>query len=204
MLKFKNNINEIGIDEAGRGPLFGPVYAGAVIWDDNLDFDLINDSKKLSKIKRKKAFDWIMDNIKLWGVGYASEKEIDEINILNATKLAMDRAIEDLHKKINDSEFIIINMIIDGVYWEKFNFSHNVESIVKGDTKYYSIACASIIAKEYHDKHIKDLIENHPDLHNKYNLLNNMGYGTKKHIEGIKKNGICEYHRKSFGLCKNY
>ena len=202
MLSFKNNINEIGIDEAGRGPLLGPVYAGAVIWEKQLNFELIKDSKKLTKIRRKKAFDWIMENVKYWGVGSASEKEIDDINILQATKLAMDRAIEDLHKKTEDSNLIIKNMIIDGVYWEKQNFPYPVESIVKGDSKYYSIACASIIAKEFHDKHIMQIVNNNPDIDKRYNLAKNMGYGTMAHLDGIKKYGICEYHRKTFKCCK--
>lgn len=197
LLKFKNNINEIGLDEAGRGPLLGRVYAGAVIWDNDLECELINDSKKLSKVKRKKAFEWIMNNIKYWGVGYSTEDEIDKINILEATKLAMDRAIENLEKKIKNS-FKITNLIIDGCYWEKKKFTYPVESVIKGDSKYYSIACASIIAKEFHDNHIKDIIEEFPDLDEKYALSSNMGYPTKKHREGIKKFGICDFHRKSF------
>lgn len=202
MLSYKNNINEIGLDEAGRGPLLGPVYAGAVIWDDNLECEYIKDSKKLTKIRRKKAFDWIMENVKYWGVGSASEKEIDDINILQATKLAMDRAVDDLLKKTKDSKLIIKNMIIDGVYWEKHNFPYPVESIVKGDDKYYSIACASIIAKEFHDKHILEMIEKNPEIDKRYNLSKNMGYGTLAHLDGIKKYGVCQFHRKSFKCCK--
>ena len=200
MLKYKNDINEIGIDEAGRGPLFGPVYAGAVIWDDKLDFDLINDSKKLTKKKRKIAFDWILENIKYWGVGYASEKEIDNINILNATKLAMNRAIINLKEKTDNLQ--IKNLIIDGTYWENYDFNYNVESIVKGDTKYYSIASASILAKEFHDKHIKDILNENQELNEKYDLEKNMGYGTKKHIEGLNKYGPSKYHRMTFKRCK--
>jgi ribonuclease HII len=199
MLKYKNNINEVGIDEAGRGPLIGRVYAGAVIWDNNLDCDLIKDSKKLTKKKRKDAFEWIMNNIKYWGVGYATESEIDNINILKATELAINRAIDDLKLKYNKP---IEYLLIDGNNWEnKFN-KYKTESIVKGDDKYYSIACASIIAKEFHDKHILELIQNNPDLDNKYDLNKNMGYGTKKHMDGIKKYGISLYHRKSFRCCK--
>ena len=200
MQKYKNNINEIGIDEAWRGPLIGRVYAGAVIWDNNKDFELINDSKKLTPKKRSLALDWIKNNIEYWGVGYADEKEIDEINILNATKLAMDRAIEDLKQKYNKN---ITHLLIDGTGWEnKFKKSnYKVESIVKGDSLYYSIAAASIIAKEYHDMHIKELISIDPTLDDKYSLSSNMGYPTVKHFEGIKKYGITEYHRKSFKGC---
>jgi ribonuclease HII len=199
MLKFKNNIMEVGIDEAGRGPLIGRVYAGAVIWDNNLDTDLIIDSKKLTSKKRKIALEWIKNNIMYWGVGYADEKEIDKLNILNATKLAMDRAIEDIKSKLNKD---ITHLLIDGTGWEKKFKNYNVESIVKGDSKYYSIGAASIIAKEYHDMHINCMIQNEPELDVKYNLSSNMGYPTKKHFEGIKQYGITPYHRTSFNLYK--
>jgi ribonuclease HII len=212
MQKYKNNINEIGIDEAGRGPLIGRVYAGAVIWDNDKEFELIKDSKKLTPKKRAIALDWIKTNIKYWGVGYADEKEIDKINILNATKLAMDRAIDDLLTKGNASRSIEplgsgftkdynnkFYLLIDGTEWEKkFDKKYVIESIVKGDSLYYSIAAASIIAKEHHDAHIKELVKNNPDFDIKYSLLSNMGYPTVKHFDGIKKYGITDYHRKSF------
>ena len=198
MQKFKNDINEIGLDEAGRGPLIGRVYAGAVIWDDNKECPLITDSKKLTPKKRQLALQWIKDNIKYWGVGYADEKEIDKINILNATKLAMDRAIEDLKSKYNSNVTELSYLIIDGTGWEKKFKDYEVESIVKGDSLYYSIAAASIIAKEYHDMHIYELIKNDPTLDDKYCLSSNMGYPTVKHFDGIKKYGSSDYHRKSF------
>ncbi len=202
MQKFKNNINEIGLDEAGRGPLIGRVYAGAVIWDNDKECPLITDSKKLTPKKRQLALQWIKDNIKYWGVGYADEKEIDKINILNATKLAMDRAIEDLltkgFSKGNKYNNEITYLLIDGTGWEKKFKNYEVESIVKGDSIYYSIAAASIIAKEYHDMHIHELISIDPSLDEKYSLSSNMGYPTVKHFDGIKKYGASEYHRKSF------
>lgn len=200
MLKYKNCKNEIGIDEAGRGPLFGRVYAGAVIWDTKLENNIINDSKKLSIKKRAIAFDWILNNITYWGVGYATEKEIDKINILNATKLAIDRAIENLLSK--NPKINVSNIIIDGCNWEKFNFNYDVESVIKGDTKYYSIACASIIAKEFHDKHINELLLKEPELNDKYDLAKNMGYGTKNHLVGLEKYGPSKYHRLTFKRCK--
>jgi len=197
MLQYKNNNMEVGLDEAGRGPLIGRVYAGAVIWKENLCCDLIMDSKKLTPIRRKKALEWIKANITHWGVGYADEKEIDSINILNATKLAMDRAIDDL-KQRNPVE--INSLIIDGTGWEN-RFNYKVESIIKGDNLYYSIAAASIIAKESHDSHIKELISLDPTLDIRYNLSSNMGYPTKKHRDGIKQHGISIHHRKSFNGC---
>ncbi len=196
MNKFKNDINEIGLDEAGRGPLIGRVYAGAVIWDQDKECELINDSKKLTSKKRKIALEWIKNNIKYWGVGYADEKEIDKINILNATKLAMDRAIEDLKSKHDN--FNNFNLLIDGTGWENKFKNYKVESIVKGDSIYYSIAAASIIAKEYHDMHINELITIDPTLDEKYSLSSNMGYPTKKHFDGIKKYGCSQFHRKTF------
>jgi ribonuclease HII len=199
MLKYKNNINEIGLDEAGRGPLIGRVYAGAVIWNNDIECDMINDSKKMTPKKRKLALEWIKNNIKYWGVGYADENEIDLYNIVNATKLAMDRAIDDLKTKYNNN---IEYLIIDGIGWEnKFN-NYNVENIVKGDSKYYSIASASIIAKEYHDQYILDLIKKDNSLDEKYNLSKNMGYPTKKHFEGLNNYGLSIYHRKTF--CKKF
>ena len=201
MLKFKNNIIEIGLDEAGRGPLIGRVYAGAVIWPQELEYSLIMDSKKLTSKKRNIALDWIKKNVIHWGVGYADEKEIDTINIVNATILAMERAITDLKSKTN-LEIIKNNniLIIDGTGWEnKKQFkNYSLESIIKGDSLYYSIAAASIIAKEYHDMHIKELILNDSTLDLKYNLSSNMGYPTKKHIDGIVKYGSTPYHRKTF------
>ncbi|NBV07374.1 MAG: ribonuclease HII, partial [Proteobacteria bacterium] len=187
---------EIGIDEAGRGPLIGRVYAAAVIWDG--ESELINDSKKLTKKKRKIAFEWIKSNNKIiYGVGWADSEEIDKLNILQATKLAINRALENLN--INLSNY---RLLIDGIGWEKQFSNYNVSSIIKGDSTYYSIAAASIIAKEYHDEYIFELCNENSDLHEKYDLLNNMGYGTKKHINGIIKYGYTSFHRKTYKLSK--
>lgn len=191
------NVIECGIDEAGRGPLLGNVYAAAVILDPMIEIpiDLIIDSKKLSKKKRKLAFEWIKNNIKNYGIGYATNQEIDDINILEATKLAMERAINNLPIKPT-------HYIIDGTGWEKKFKDINVKSIVKGDSLYYSISAASILAKEYHDQHIGELCSQNKEL-DKYDLLNNMGYGTKKHIDAIKINGYTNFHRRSFILKNN-
>jgi ribonuclease HII len=195
--KYSNNEFEVGIDEAGRGPLIGRVYAGAVIWGNNTTINpIIKDSKKLSKKKRAIALEWIKSNVKAWGVGYAEPDEIDKINILEATKLAMDRAIQNLITNFNLNPNNI-TLIIDGSGWEK-KFDYNVKSFIKGDSKYYSIAAASILAKEHHDEYIKNLCSDLPDLNEKYSLLSNMGYGTAAHIAGLKTHGPCPYHRKSF------
>ena len=190
----------IGVDEAGRGPLIGRVYAGAVIIDTDIDDNInsiITDSKKMSKKKRGIAYEYIVNNLK-YGVGYADEKEIDDINILQATRKAMERAIEDIVKKYDIKEY---KLMIDGCYWEKY--FDNCESIVKGDLKVKEISAASIVAKESHDKHIVELCNENPELNKKYDLLKNMGYGTANHLHGIKTYGITKFHRKCFKCCKD-
>lgn len=184
---------EVGLDEAGRGPLIGRVYAAVVNWGDTPENINVNDSKKLSAKKRADVLKWIQINVDEWAVGYAEPEEIDEINILEATKLAMTRALDELTFKPN-------YVIIDGVGWEKKFQQYNLTSIVKGDSKFYSIAAASILAKEYHDDYIKKICFENKELNERYDLLNNMGYGTKKHIEGIQKYGLSKFHRKSFKL----
>jgi len=206
MLSKHSNHNEIGIDEAGRGPLIGRVYAGAVIWGENIVLDekiKIIDSKKLSAKKRKIALEWIKNNVTAWGVGYSEPDEIDNINILKATKLAMVRAIDNLKTKI---EFTPTDLLIDGIGWSNmfYDSKYTVNSVIKGDELYYSISAASIIAKEYHDDYIKKICFENPELDTKYSLSTNMGYGTKKHIEGIYKYGISKYHRKSFKPCSSF
>jgi len=203
MQHFLIDENEIGIDEAGRGPLCGNVYACALIWNKDLKppDNLIIDSKKLSKKKRNLAFNWIKDNIKYYGVGFATNDEIDQINILEATKIAMERAIANLKVSLNtNNKELPRNIIIDGIGWDKKFSDYNIKSIIKGDTKYYSIAAASIIAKELHDEHIIELCNMDPSLKDKYKLDSNMGYGTKNHINGIKLYGLTNYHRKSFKI----
>ena len=194
MKKFYFNIeNEVGLDEAGRGPLIGRVYAAVVNWGDTDINPDVKDSKKLSAKKRGVVLKWIQENVDEWAVGFAEPEEIDKINILEATKLAMDRAINNLDIKPT-------HLLIDGFGWEKKFTDYKVQSVVKGDSLYYSIAAASIIAKEYHDEYIKKICFENPDLDEKYGLLSNMGYGTKKHIDGIHKYGMSKFHRKSFKL----
>jgi ribonuclease HII len=197
LLKFFKDasILEVGIDEAGRGPLLGRVYAAAVIWNQEIsDSDIpdIKDSKKLSEKKRNELRKWIEQNLD-YGVGFAEPEEIDEINILEATYLAMHRAIDNLNKK---PDYILV----DGNRFKKYK-NIDYQCITKGDDKYYSIAAASILAKVYHDEYIYELCKNNSYLDNRYKLKNNKGYGTKAHIEGIQNYGITQFHRKTFKKC---
>ena len=189
----------VGIDEAGRGPLCGPVYAACVLLNKNKFPDNINDSKKITENKREKIFEEIIEfsNNKLlfYGVGFVEANIIDQINIRNATKLAMKLAYEDFIKKYNNI-INIDNIIVDGNFVPDIkNNIKNLIAIVKGDQKSYSIACASIIAKVLRDKELRKMGLLYPQ----YNWIKNKGYGTKQHIEAIKKYGLVDnYHRKSF------
>lgn len=185
---------EVGIDEAGRGPLIGRVYAAAVIWPKDLDNPEVNDSKKISAKKRKVLKNWIEENVIDFGIGYAEPEEIDNINILEATYLAMHRALNNLKTKFD-------SILVDGNRFKQYQ-DIPYQTIIKGDATFYSISAASILAKEYHDQYIRELCNANNELDSKYNLLSNMGYGTKAHINGIKEHGISDYHRKSFKTCQ--
>lgn len=174
-----------GVDEAGRGPLAGPVYAAAVILPVETEIAGLNDSKKLSKKKREELFDIINDVAISVSVGTASEKEIDEINILNATFLAMKRAVEGL-------EISPDYAIIDGN--RAPNLEIPTETVVKGDGKVMSVAAASIIAKVSRDRFMLKMAEQYPE----YQFEKHKGYGTRLHYEMIEKYGVSPIHRKSF------
>ena len=195
------NLFVAGIDEAGRGPLAGPVVAACVILDRG-DFSdgnncEINDSKKLSKLRRKKIFFELKNKAK-FGVGIVDEKIIDEINILEATKLAMLRAYLDLQKKYKISPQIIL---VDGNFipFKKQDKISEILAVVKGDQKSFSIAAASIIAKETRDQIMCDLDQKYLQ----YGFAKHAGYPTKFHREKIREHGICEFHRKSFEPIKS-
>ena len=173
-----------GVDEVGRGPLAGPVVAAAVIMETNNIPNGINDSKKLSKKNRLKVADEIKKN-SIYSIAEASVKEIDEINILQASLLAMKRAIEGLSKKP-------MTVLVDGKFKPKTNLP--THSIIKGDTQSISIAASSIIAKVYRDDLMKDFSKKYPE----YLWEKNAGYGTKEHLLAIKKCGITPIHRKTF------
>jgi ribonuclease HII len=206
------NIFEIGVDEAGRGPLFGRVYTGAVILPKNkelFDFSKMKDSKRFhSKKKINEVAEYIKENAISWSVTYADEKVIDDINILQATQQAMHNSIMDVINKTSLFNNVKnIHLLIDGNYFNQLKINNMIVpylTIEGGDNKYASIAAASILAKVERDKYIEKLCEENPELIDKYALNTNKGYGAKKHIEGIKQYGITQWHRKSFGICKNY
>ena len=174
-----------GVDEAGRGPLAGPVFAAAVILPDGHIIEGVNDSKKLSEKKREMLFDKIIEECVCYSIGTASEKEIDEINILQATYLAMKRAVEGLEIKPD-------YVLIDGNRMPPIDIP--AETIVKGDGKSASIAAASIIAKVSRDRYMLELAKKYPQ----YEFEKHKGYGTKLHYEKIAEHGISDIHRKSF------
>ena len=182
-----------GVDEVGRGPLAGPVVAAACIFDRDVDIVGIDDSKKLSEKKREQFFDEIKDKALAYGIGEASCEVIDEINILEATKLAMKRAIDEADKMLESKGRDRIQIVIfDAV---KINDLKKEQiSVIKGDQTYFSVAAASILAKVTRDKLMKEYDKVYPE----YRFASNKGYGTKAHYEGIKKAGITEIHRKSF------
>ena len=185
LLKEKGYKAVCGIDEAGRGPLAGPVFAAAVILPEDLGDLGINDSKKLSEKKRDALFDVIKEKAIAWSVASASEAEIDEINILNATFLAMKRAVEGLSVKPDVA-------LVDGNRKPKTGIEEI--TLVKGDAKSISIAVASILAKVSRDRYLLELHEKYPE----YQFNKHKGYPTAQHYEMIKEHGISPVHRLSF------
>ena len=179
-----------GVDEAGRGPLAGPVYAAAVILGPDFDTDGLRDSKKISESKRYTLAAHIKKNSLAWSLGICSASEIDELNIHQATLLAMRRAIEGLNG------YTSIKILIDGLFCPQVD--HPCEAIVKGDDKVAEISAASIIAKTERDLEMIEIDKIYP----KYEFKKHKGYPTKLHIEMIKNEGLCEYHRRSFSPIK--
>jgi len=219
------NIFEIGVDEAGRGPLFGRVYTAAVILpkDDTFNHSVVKDSKKFhSKKKIEEVAKYIKDNAIAWYVSFEDEKKIDEINILQATQQSMHTSILEVRKHFNKKQSENLkeerkdysyNLLIDGNYFNPITTlnkkTNKIEilpylTIEGGDNKYSSIAAASILAKVERDKYIDELCEQNPTLVEYYGIDSNKGYGAKRHMDGIKEHGITIWHRRSFGICKNY
>lgn len=190
MLKshYYESLIEAGCDEAGRGCLAGSVYAAAVILPPDYQNELLNDSKKLTAKKRYALREEIERDAIAWAVGIVTPEEIDKINILNASFLAMHRALDQLSVRPEA-------VIVDGNRFKPYQDLPST-TIVKGDGKYLSIAAASILAKTYRDDYMLSLAEEYPQ----YDWQSNMGYPTKKHRQAIREYGITPYHRKSYNL----
>ena len=178
-----------GVDEAGRGPLVGAVVAGAVVLDPENPIEGLKDSKKLSPARREYLYEQIMQKAKAWGIGEASPAEIDEINILQATMLAMRRAIEDLTTRLGTWPD---KALIDGNRCPELPIA--AEAIVKGDAKEPAISAASILAKVTRDRQMQELHERHPQ----YGFAQHMGYPTEAHFAALQNFGVCSEHRRSF------
>ena len=175
-----------GIDEAGRGPLAGPVVIGCVIMKPESFIEYVNDSKKVSETKREMLYEKITEEAIAWSTGIVDEKEIDELNILNATKKALTEAIDKLEIKPD----VILVDALDKIDTKGIKYI----SVIKGDAKIYSISAASIIAKVTRGRIMKEYDEVYPQ----YGFAGHKGYGTAKHIQAIKQHGICPLHRKTF------
>ena len=178
-----------GVDEAGRGPLVGAVVAGAVVLDPNKPISGLKDSKKLTAAKREFLYEQILENAKAWGVGEASPAEIDQINILQATMLAMRRAVEDLSIRLGSWPD---KALVDGNRCPELPIA--AEAIVKGDAKEPAISAASIVAKVTRDRQMMRLHKQFPE----YGFAQHMGYPTEAHFAALKQYGACSEHRRSF------
>jgi len=219
MFDIDTTIIEIGIDEAGRGPMFGRVYAGVVVLpkDDIFDHSQMKDSKKFtSKKKIENVAEYIKENAIVWAVEYEDEQTIDNINILQATQSAMHKGIKNVITQLSnktDIDYDKILLLVDGNYFKPFSILNKTKTkfesikcqmVEGGDNKYTSIAAASILAKVSRDKYIEELCIQNPELIERYSIDSNKGYGSKKHMEGIKKYGITKWHRRTFGICKQF
>jgi ribonuclease HII len=201
---------EIGIDEAGRGPLFGRVYTAAVILpkDDTFKYEWLKDSKKFSSQKKiLEVANYIKENALDWNVTYNNEKNIDKINIRQSVLSSMHDSIRGVMKD-KEKEYLLL---VDGNDFKPYIRYENElfipidhQCIEGGDNKYCSIAAASILAKTERDKYIEKLCDENPELKEKYGIHKNKGYGTREHLMGISNHGITEWHRKTYGVCKFY
>lgn len=214
-----NIIIELGIDEAGRGPMFGRVYAGVVVLpkDDSFDHSQMKDSKKFhNKKKIAEVAEYIKENAIVWAVEYEDEQTIDNINILQATQSAMHKGIKNVLgqlEKMSELHLDKVLLLVDGNYFKPYSMLNKTKTkletikyqmIQGGDNKYTSIAAASILAKVERDKYIDDLCVLNPELGERYGIDSNKGYGSQKHMDGIRKYGITKWHRKTFGICKEF
>jgi len=216
---------EIGADEAGRGPMFGRVYSGAVILpkEDSFHHFKMKDSKKFTSKNSKKineVAEYIKQHAIAWAVEYEDEAVIDEINILQATQSAMHKAIKNVIAQLQKNPNIQLEnnmdnllLLIDGNYFKQLTILNKTktklvnvkyEMIEGGDNKYTSIAAASILAKVERDKYIEELCKENPELIEHYGIDSNKGYGSKRHMDGIRKYGITKWHRRTFGICSTF
>lgn len=215
---------EIGIDEAGRGPMFGRVYSAAVILpkNDEFQYHLLKDSKKFTSLKKiQEVANYIKENALAYSIEYEDEKIIDKINIRNATHSAMHKAVKNtlnIYNSINNIKHDAIQddcekyyLLVDGNDFKSYTYMNNSTNIIKqinhiviegGDNKFCSIAAASILAKVERDKYIKEICDCYKKLDIYYGLESNKGYGTAKHMDGIKNFGISPWHRTTYGCCK--
>jgi ribonuclease HII len=219
----ENVLYEIGLDECGRGPLFGRVYAAAVILPrkqdsdplaPTFDFSKIKDSKKIhSKKKMHELANYIKEHAISYSIQWVDTADIDRINILQADMQAMHECI---HQILTQTPPKDTSLLIDGNYFKPYCvfdqemnggegglFYIPYETVEQGDSKHASIAAASILAKDARDDYILKLCEEYPELKTRYSLEKNMGYGTKAHLDGIRSHGITQWHRKTFGICKD-
>lgn len=199
---YMEGILEAGVDEAGRGPLFGRVYVGAAILpqDNAFDHSLMRDSKRLSERKRLIAYDYIRDYAVDYHVHFIEADEIDRINIYNATLAGMHGALDGLLVTPG-------HILVDGCAFRVYAKNRRVIPhlcVEGGDDKYTPIAAASILAKVAHDKYIEALCDEYGNLDDFYGLRRNKGYGTARHMEGIREHGLTPWHRRTFGICKTY
>lgn len=198
-LRYKDDDSvEVGLDEAGRGCLFGRLYVGAVIFGNSLDdfsdggemLSLIKDSKLLTKRRREIAYDYIIENALAYSVAYAEAAEVDALNVLQADLATMHRALDGFDVPID-------RVLVDGDHWRPYKDTEGY-AIVDGDAQYLSIAAAGILAKVSRDRWVAEQIAAHPEWHTQYSLGTNMGYGTAAHMRGLKEHGATLEHRRSF------
>ena len=206
---------EVGIDEAGRGPMFGRVYAAAVVLPEgegSFDPSYMKDSKKFSSQRKiNEARDHIKEKAVAWAVEWCDEKTIDKENIRNATFIAMHKCVKSILSQLNRPCFDDVRLLVDGDGFKSYiefdcatnkHFCVPHVCIKHGDNSYCSIAAASILAKTTRDDYIEELCASCPELDTIYSLRNNKGYGTKAHIQAIKEHGITPWHRRSYGICQ--
>lgn len=206
-----NDIYEIGVDEAGRGPLFGPVYTAAVVLpkDNSFNHELMRDSKKItSKKKIKEIAEYIKANAIAWSIQFETEQMIDKINIRQCVLSSMHKSIKECIQQLNTHQ---VQLLIDGNDFKPYTYIKNDQieycphvTIKGGDNLYTSIAAASILAKTARDEFILELCNQHTELEEHYGIACNKGYGAKRHMDGIRSHGITDWHRKTYGICKEY